>query len=79
MVLEIPQTRPRVISDSTFMVFGEFLKFRYFTRYCFELDYDWDKLRYLIKKFNDIHGIVKDEIAAFDEYLAGLAKKETEG
>lgn len=76
MVLEIPQTRPRVISDATHMVLGEFLKFRHFTRYYFEFDYDWDKLRYLIKKFNDIHDVLKNEIAAFDRYLAALAKEE---
>lgn len=74
MVLEIPDFRPRVISDSTHRILSEFLKFRHFTRYYFELDYDWDKLRYLIKKFNDLHDVFRNEINAFDAYLHDLAE-----
>jgi len=73
MVLEIPDTRPRVISENSFRILSEFMKFRHFTRYYFELDYDWDKLRYLIKKFTEVHVNVRDEIATFDEYLTNLA------
>jgi hypothetical protein len=73
MVLEIPDCRPRVISDSTHTILVEILKFRHFSRYYFELNYDWDKLHYLIIKFNDVHIIVKDEILSFDEYLQKLA------
>jgi hypothetical protein len=74
MVLEIPDFRPRVISDSTHRTLSEFLKFRHFTRYYFELDYDWDKLRYLIKKFNEVRVTMRDEIAAFDAYLRKMAE-----
>ena len=74
MVLEIPDFRPRVISDTTHRTLSEFLKFRHFTRYYFELDYDWDKLRYLIKKFNEVRVAVRDEIAAFDAYLRKMAE-----
>lgn len=73
MVLEIPDFRPRVISDTTHRTLVEFLKFRHFTRYYFELDYDWDKLHFLIKKFNEIHDSVREEIAVFDTYLYELA------
>jgi hypothetical protein len=73
MVLEIPDCRPRVISESTYRTFSEFLKFRHFTRYYFELDYDWDKLWFLIKKFNEIRMVVRDEIGVFDAYLCELA------
>jgi hypothetical protein len=73
MVLEIPDYRPRVISDLTHRTLSEFLKFRHFTRYYFELDYDWDKLHFLIKKFNDIHCIIREEILAFESYLSELA------
>jgi hypothetical protein len=78
MILEIPDCRPRIISDSTHRTLCEFLKFRHFTRYYFELDYDWDKLRYLIKKFNDVHVVLRNEILAFDAFLSALAKVDEE-
>ena len=62
-----------MISDKTYQALLELLKFRHFTRYYFEQDYDWDKLRFLIKKFNDVHIALRDEIAVFDEYLRDLA------
>lgn len=72
MALEIPDYRPPVISDITHRTLLEFLKFRHFTRYYFELDYDWDKLHYLIKKFNDVHIVIKEEVLVFDKYLSEL-------
>lgn len=74
MLLEIPDCRPRVISDETFRTMNEFLKFRHFTRYYFEMDYDWDKLRYLIKKFNDVRVTIRNQMLAFDAFLAALAQ-----
>ena len=76
MVMEIPDYRPRVISDTTCHALQELLKFRHFTRYYFDLNYDWDKLRFLIKKFNDVHTTVRDEIAVFDVYLQDLAQDD---
>ncbi len=74
MLLEIPDCRPRVISDETFRTMNEFLKFRHFTRYYFEMDYDWDKLRYLIKKFNDVRVTIRNQMLTFDAFLAALAQ-----
>ncbi len=65
MMLEIPGVRPRVISDTSHRDLGELLKFRHFTRYYFELDYDWDKLRFLIKKFKDLQSPLRKELEAF--------------
>lgn len=76
MTLEIPEYRPQVISDETYRTLVELLKFRHFTRYYFELNYDWDKLRFLIKKFNDVHIAVRDEIIKFDEYLHNLVRDD---
>jgi len=72
MVLEIPGLRPRVLSDTTFGNIQELLKFRHFTRYYFELDYDWDKLRFLLKKFNKVRVLLNDELKRFEQYLADL-------
>jgi len=76
MMIEIPDYRPAVLSERTHMVLMEFLKFRHFSRYYFELDYDWDKLRYLIKKFNMVHDVIKKEVRAFDSFLENLLKTE---
>jgi len=75
MMIEIPDYRPAVLSEATHMILVEFLKFRHFSRYYFELDYDWDKLWYLINKFNNVHDAIKKELRVFDSFLATLAKE----
>jgi len=72
MTLEIEDVRPRVICESVYHGLLELLKFRHFSRYYFELDYDWDKLRFLLKKFNDIHVQVKTDLSKFDCFLNTL-------
>jgi hypothetical protein len=72
MTLEIEDVRPKVIGDHVFQGLLELLKFRHFARYYFELDYDWDKLRFLLKKFNAIHTEVRAELSDFDRFLQKL-------
>jgi hypothetical protein len=72
MILEIEDVRPQVISSSTYLGLLELLKFRHFSRYYFELDYDWDKLKFLLKKFNDIHVQVRMDISDFERFLDKL-------
>lgn len=72
MTLEIEDVRPKVISESVYRGLLEMLKFRHFSRYYFELDYDWDKLKYLLKKFNDIHIQIKNDLSDFDCFLNKL-------
>lgn len=72
MTLEIEDVRPKIIGESVYHGLLELLKFRHFSRYYFELDYDWDKLMFLLKKFNDIHFQVRKDIAEFDDFLNTL-------
>lgn len=72
MTLEIEDVRPRVISDAVYNSLLELLKFRHFARYYFELDYDWDKLRFLLKKFNAAHTQVRADLSDFDRFLKKL-------
>ena len=72
MSLDIENVRPKVICDSVYQGLLELLKFRHFSRYYFELDYDWDKLRFLLKKFNNIHIQVKTDLSEFDCFLNTL-------
>jgi len=69
MTLHIPGVRERVISDKTRQALGELLKFRYFKRYYFELEYDWDRIDYLLVKIKDVHPKASEEIAAFIVFL----------
>lgn len=72
MTLEIDGIRPRVIRDEVYFGLLEIMKFRHFARYYFELDYDWDKLLYLLKKFNEVREPVREDIAAFEQYVEKL-------
>ena len=72
MTLEIDGIRPRVLRDEVHLGLCEIMKFRHFSRYYFELDYDWDKLVYLLKKFNDVRVPVREDLAAFERYVEEL-------
>jgi hypothetical protein len=75
MTLEIEDFRPRVIGRDVYLVLLELLKFRHFARYYFELDYDWDKLRFLLKKFNWVRSEVRLNLVEFDRFLRNLLSK----
>jgi hypothetical protein len=65
MRLEIPGIRPRVLSDSTLRDLDEFRRFRYFTRYYFDIDYDWRRLSFLYDIFEGLREPLRTELAAF--------------
>jgi hypothetical protein len=69
MTLRIPGLRERVVSDTTKRDLGELLKFRYFKRYYFEIDYDWDLIDFLLKKIADVHSQLLEEIGEFVAFL----------
>jgi hypothetical protein len=69
MTLEISDIRSQVISDKTHSILLELLRFRHFRRYYFEFDYDWDKLEYLEKKYNQVKGMVENDFVMFEEFL----------
>ncbi|MBN2542151.1 hypothetical protein JXI42_04740 [bacterium] len=72
MTLEIRETRIPVISDKTYSILLEFLKFRHFKRYYHEFDYDWDKLEYLQKKYIQVNELFKNDVERFSNFLAEL-------
>jgi hypothetical protein len=45
------------------------MRFRHFRRYYFELEYDWDKLDYLQKKFTALRGRIPAELGQFKAFL----------
>jgi hypothetical protein len=72
MTLQIPNMRASVISQKTHRVLTEFLKFRHFRRYYFEYEYDWDRILYLRKKFDESLPKVKTELKVFLQFLNKL-------
>lgn len=72
MTLEIEDVRPAVLTREIRSDLLELLKFRHFNRYYFELDYDWEKLRYLLKKFHQANAPVQQHLLIFKQYLTDL-------
>jgi hypothetical protein len=75
MCLQIPDVREPVISEETFHLLNEFRKFRHFKRYYFSLDYDWDRLDYLRKKFARLSVNCPSDIDRFTNFLQRLKNK----
>lgn len=77
MLLEIPSTRAAVISQETFRDLRELMRFRHFNRYYFELDYDWEKINFLVKTLRRTAPRVRAELSAFGDTIR-LALSESE-
>jgi hypothetical protein len=73
MLLEMKGIRPRVLSDESHRLLTELMRFRHFKRYYLELDYDWEKLRFLLSTLHRCLPLVRAELSAFrDEVKRGL-------
>ena len=75
MTLEIESVRPAAVSDEAFPLLFELLKFRHFKRYYFELEYDWDRLDYLVKKLSQAHPLVTRDLERFVRFAGALETK----
>ena len=72
MTLEIEDVRTAAVSDEAFSPLFELLKFRLFKRYYFELEYDWDRLDYLVTKLRQAHPLVTRDLERFVRFAAAL-------
>ncbi len=72
MTLRLEGIREPVISDETYYLLNELLKFRHFRRYYFEFEYDWDKLDFLLKKYEQLRERISGELQAFDDFLENV-------
>jgi len=76
MSLQIEEIREPVISDHTQALLSELLKFRHFRRYYFELNYDWDKLKYLQKKFGEVRELIPTDLNGFKVFVCKLMEDD---
>jgi hypothetical protein len=75
MLLEKKGVRPRVLSEESHRLLVELMRFRHFKRYYLELDYDWEKLRFLLSVLHRCLPLVRAELSAFQaEVKRGLAE-----
>lgn len=75
MTIQIDGVRNAVIKDQTYINLIELLKFRHFKRYYFQLEYDWDKLEFIQKKFRQADAMVKVDLFEFLQFLENLEKQ----
>ena len=72
MTLEIEGVRTAAVSEETFSPLFELLKFRHFKRYYFELEYDWDRLDFLVTKLRQVHPLVTRDLERFVRFASAL-------
>lgn len=69
MAMAIPGVRPAVIAGGTQAALRELMRFRHFSRYYVELEYDWEKLDFLRLKFEFLKNNLVPELVRFHELL----------
>ena len=72
MTLEIEGVRVAAVSEGAYPPLFELLKFRHFKRYYFELEYDWDRLDYLVAKLRQAHPLVMEDLTRFARFLRAV-------
>lgn len=72
MTLEIEGVRVAAVSEAAFSPLFELLKFRHFKRYYFELEYDWDRLDFLVAKLRQAHPLVMQDLERFVRFMRAV-------
>ena len=72
MALEIEGVRVAAVSEEGFPPLFELLKFRHFKRYYFELEFDWDRLDFLVSKLRGVHPLVTRDLERFVRFASAL-------
>jgi len=72
MIVEIPGMRKALLTDKTYDLLKEIMRFRHFKRYYFELDYDKDRIDFLEKKYNEVVPLVLQDLELYITFLQEL-------
>jgi len=72
MCLDIPSTRPRVLSDVVQNDLVELMRFRHFKRYYFGTDYDWERIEALLLRVERLAASLPDELQKFLAFIKKL-------
>ena len=72
MIIEIPGVRKSLLTDMSYNLLKEIMRFRHFKRYYFELEYDKDRIDFLEKKYKEVVPLVMQELTLFITFLQKL-------
>lgn len=72
MTLEIEGVRVAAVSEAAFSPLLQLLQFRHFKRYYFEMEYDWDRLDFLVGKLRQAHPLVTRDLQRFERFMSEL-------
>ncbi len=72
MRIAVKGERAEVIGDETFSCLDEIRRFRHFNRYYYNLEYDWDRIDFLIAKMRQAHPLATDDIKRFMTFVSDL-------
>lgn len=74
MSLEIPDIRPAVISQNTYLMLDELRRFRHMFRNAYVLKFDPDRLRLVVRDALRLELLYADDIMSFQTFLDSLAE-----
>ena len=72
MTLEIEGVRTSAVSEDAVPPLSELLRFRHFKRYYYELEYDWDRLDFLVAKLRQAHPLITRDLERFGRFMDAL-------
>ena len=72
MIIEVPGVRKALLTDMSYNLLKEIMRFRHFKRYYFELEYDKDRIDFLEKKYKEVVPLVLQELELYIIFLQKL-------
>jgi hypothetical protein len=72
MKLEIPEYRPRLISDKLYAQLDDFRGFRHRFRHSYGFELDWEREKVVAKRLEPAFMLLKEDVTAFLEKLDDL-------
>jgi len=75
MSIELPDVRPRVISNETKDSIHEYLSFRHVFRHGYALKLDWSRLKLLTEKLESVFKQYKSDLEKFLSHLLSYVEK----
>lgn len=74
MKLEIPEYRPRLISDNLYSILDDFRAFRHRFRHSYSFELDWEREKVVARRLEPALQMLQEEISAFLARLESLSE-----
>lgn len=74
MALDIPQVRPRVITQETRSKLDEYLRFRHLVRHTYSHELDWKRIRGLLDNLGTVYAEFVSDVEEFLRFLEAMAE-----